>query len=336
MKIFFFTTVFSPSVGGIERLAETLCTEFVELGHEVQLATMTPGGGEYPYPVVRRPRARDLVRLLNWCDVHIQANVALKYAWPLFASRRKFIFQHNVAYQSDEGSRRLIDHFKLALARHSHGIAVSNYTSLKTGAKNVVFNAYNDEIFSVTRPWHERESDLVFLGRLVSQKGCDTLLKALGRLRDEGLRPSLTVIGDGPDLPVLKRLSLELKLTDQVQFTGIVQGQQLARLLNHHRVVVVPSSYEEPFGIVALEGLACGCVPIVSARGGLVDAIGSHGFTFPNGDDAELAKVIGEVLRNPDAARLRLKGMETHLARCSARSVAEQYLQIFRQTTGAA
>jgi glycogen(starch) synthase len=171
LKIFFFTTVFSPSVGGIERLAETLCAEFVALGHEVRLATMTPGESVYPYPVVRRPDMRDFLRLLRWCDVHVQANVSLKFAWPRILSCGRFIYQHNNAYQRDDGSRGLLDLAKIALARTSCGIANSRYTAGRTGAVNVVLNAYQDNVFRVTRSWKERDRDLVFLGRLVSQKG---------------------------------------------------------------------------------------------------------------------------------------------------------------------
>jgi glycogen synthase len=309
VKIFFFTTVFSPSVGGIERLAETLCAEFVALGHEVRLATTTPGKGTYPYPVIRRPGLGEFLGLLRWCDVHVQANVALKFVWPRLLFARKTVFQHNCAYEQDDGSWNLFGRAKVALAKHSRGIANSHYTSERIGIPDTVLNAYDDAVFRNTRPWAHRDRDLVFLGRLVSQKGCDTLLRALRRLRARGLRPRLTVIGDGPERDMLGRLCSELGLKCQVQFVGAMTGTELAVLLNRHKVMVVPSIIREPFGIVALEGLASGCVPVVSERGGLVDAIGGHGFTFPNGNDAALARVLVDVLTAPDAARARLDGM---------------------------
>ncbi|MCJ2544005.1 glycosyltransferase family 4 protein [Thermostichus vulcanus] len=334
MKIFFFTTVFAPSIGGIERMAEMLCAEFVAMGHEVQLATLTPGNGRFPYPVIRRPKFTQFLSLLHWCDIHIQANVSLKYAWPLLVVPKKVVYRYANAYQRDDGSRSLIDFAKVALAARACGIANSHYTAARTGATHVVLNAYDDSTFRITTPWQERKRDLVFLGRLVSQKGCDTLLQALAHLRGQGLFPTLTVIGDGPDRPMLETMSAELNLDRQIHFTGTMQGQPLADLLNCHRFMVVPSRYEEPFGIVALEGLACGCVPIVSERGGLVDAISGHGFTFPNGDPIALAKVLTECLHRPEEAQQRLVGAESHLARCRARSVAEQYINIFRQKIG--
>jgi glycosyltransferase involved in cell wall biosynthesis len=120
-------------------------------------------------------------------------------------------------------------------------------------------------------------------------------------------------------------------IAGQVRFAGTLQGPALATALNQHRVLVVPSSYEEPFGIVALEGLACGCLPVVSARGGIVDAIGPHGLTFPNGDEAALADTLAAVLADPDAAQARLAGKDAHLTAFTARTVATRYMSVFEE-----
>jgi glycosyltransferase involved in cell wall biosynthesis len=334
VKILFFTTVFAPSVGGIERLADVLCREFVALGHEVRLLTTTPGEGLFPFPVVRKPSIVEFSRQLRWCDIHLQANVSLKNAWPRLIFARKFLVQHNNAYQRDDGTRSHVDHIKAFFARHTNGVANSHYTAQRTGVPQVVLNAYDDGTFRNQKAWYERKGELIFVGRLVSQKGCDTLLRALRHLQDDGCCPRLTIVGDGPERQALEMLTFNLGLSDDVRFVGTAQGPALAELLNDHRMIVVPSRYEEPFGIVALEGMACGCVPIVSEYGGLVDAIAGHGFTFPNGDDVALAQVLAKALRATDLARAQLNGVEAHLALCTARSVAEQYLQIFSEKCG--
>lgn len=333
MKIFFFSTVFPPSVGGIERMAELLCNEFTALGHQVRVATLTPSElpDTYPYPVIRRPRLGKFLELLRWCDVHVQANVSLKYVFARLILPGRMVYRHGSLYQRDDGTLRLVDRLKCFVAHNAPGIANSRYTAEKLGCSYTVLNAYDDAVFSDVTPWQERESDLVFVGRLVSQKGCDTLLRALGRLARQGITPGLAVVGDGPDRPALEALAASEGLAGQVQFHGILQGSALAALLNRHRFLVAPSRYEEPFGIVALEGLACGCVPVVSARGGLVDAIGGHGFTFPNGDDAALAETLATVLADPEAAHARLEGCETHLAACTARAVATRYIAVFEE-----
>ena len=155
---------------------------------------------------------------------------------------------------------------------------------------------------------------------------CDTLIDALQRLSERGLRPGLTVIGAGPERETLTQQAKTAGVAEQVRFVGGIQGAPLAAELARHRVMVAPSRCEETFGIVALEGLACGCLPVVSERGGLPEAIGGHGFTFPNGNAEALADRLQEILGDMARARLRLAGVENHLSRCRARVVAERYL----------
>lgn len=333
MKIFFYSSAFSPSVGGIETLVEVLCRQFSALGHEVEVATETPGDEthSYPFGVTRRGSLRQLRRLLTWCDIHVQANVSLKAAWMVASAPRKSIYQHNNVYQRDDGSKGSLDLLKIALAHAFPGIANSSYTSTKTGAENVILNAYDDATFRQRQTPEEKDRDLVFLGRLVSQKGGDTLIDALGLLSQQGCRPNLTIIGDGAERPALEQGAARLQVGGQIRFLGGLTGLSLATEIAKHRVIVVPSRYEEPFGIVALEGLASGCVPIVSERGGMLEAIGGHGFTFANGDSAALAEQLRHVLSDYKNARQRLNGVESHLARCSARAVAAQYVAVFKR-----
>jgi glycogen synthase len=333
VKIFFFSTVFHPSVGGVETVVETLCREFVRAGHEVRLATLTPGPSEtdYPFEINRQPGLRRFLRLLRWADVHMQANVSLKYCWPLMIAPRRAIYGHHCFYQKDDGSFSMLARLKRLVARSSNGIANSHYTAARLKCHYTVLNPYNDEIFQTTVSWHERPGDLVFLGRLVSQKGCDVLFRALGLLAAEELRPRLTVIGDGPERVDLANLAHFFGIEDQVCFVGILKDEALAVELNRHRFIVVPSVIEEPFGVVALEGLACGCLPIVSENGGLVDAIGPHGLTVPNGDPVALAARLREALSAPEGAAALLEGSRQHLEQFRAENVAARYLEIFEQ-----
>lgn len=333
MRVFIFTTCFAPSIGGIERLTELLATQFVELGHEVVLATLTPGlpeSGSWNFPVVRRPSTRRFLSLLRWCDVHLQANLSLKHLHPLL-TRAAFVVHHGTSYTRRTDRREIRDRIKLACARLVTGVAASRYIAEQVGCPQVIGNPYDDAVFRTTIPWSERCSDLVFLGRLTSEKGLATLIEALAILRDRGRRASCTIIGDGPERSRVSAWVAAANLGQQVRLTGALRGKAIAEELNRHRIMLVPSTYAEPFGIVALEGLACGCLPIVSERGGLVDAIGPHGLTFRNGDALQLAERIESVLRAPDLARQRLEGAHQHLAQFTARRVAQRYLDLFQQ-----
>jgi glycogen synthase len=331
MRIFIFTTAFAPSVGGIERLMEVLATQFAQLGCEVVLATPLPGpeNGLPGARLVRQPSTRQFFFFLRWCDVHLQANLSLRYLHPLLVGT-PFVVSH----QNDYGRRDLRDHAKIACARWVYGIACSRYIAQRVPCREVIGNAYDDAVFRSEVPLASRPKDIVFVGRLVSDKGCDTLLAALATLAREGMTPSCTVVGDGPERERLGSMATAMELP--VSFLGSLPPSAVAEQLNQHRIQVVPSRFAEPFGIVALEGLACGCLPIVSATGGLVDAIGSHGITFANGDPVELANRLRAVLGDFERARQSLQGVERHLATFTARRVAEKYLQAFERARGGA
>jgi glycosyltransferase involved in cell wall biosynthesis len=172
-----------------------------------------------------------------------------------------------------------------------------------------------------------RTHDLVFLGRVVEEKGADILLNALAILRDGGLRPRLTVIGKGDATAVLQALSSKLGLADQVRWVGPLSGKPLAQELARHKIMVVPSRWREPFGIVALEGLASGCRLVVADNGGLLEAAGPHGIPFAAGDPVALAGAIRLALTTD--AKLGDEAVDKHLARFSVRQVTLEYEQLF-------
>jgi glycosyltransferase involved in cell wall biosynthesis len=102
----------------------------------------------------------------------------------------------------------------------------------------------------------------VALGRFVHKKGFDVLLQALRSVRDRGLSATLLLGGAGPEEARLRGEARRLELGEAVRFTGWIDD--VAAFLARGDVFVLPSR-DEPFGIVALEAMACG-VPIVSTR----------------------------------------------------------------------
>jgi glycosyltransferase involved in cell wall biosynthesis len=157
------------------------------------------------------------------------------------------------------------------------------------------------------------------------------LIQSVAALRDAGLVVPLTIIGIGSEKAALEKLVVAEKLENLVRFAGSLRGEALATELNRHLILVVPSRWQEPFGVVAVEGIACGCLVVGSSGGGLPDAIGSCGKTFKNGDAADLSRAIREVLENGDSAQQFQAAVSSHLNRHRAEVVAAQYLQIFER-----
>jgi glycogen synthase len=144
---------------------------------------------------------------------------------------------------------------------------------------------------------------LVYAGRLVHEKGVQTLLRAVRPLREShpGLR--LAVAGTGVYEAELQGLARRLRVARSVQWLGFVPETELAALLGAADAVVVPSLYE-PFGIVALEAAVAGAPLAVAETGGLLDlaAAGVAAASFPAGDAEALAGAVGKLLVDPAAA----------------------------------
>ncbi len=311
---------------------EILAEEFVRQGHEVKLVSQISyqGPKQFSFEVIRRPGPIRLLRLIGWCEIFFQAHMSLKGAWPLIFKRRPWVVAHNAWYARDDGRLGWQDHLKQFAARFATGISVSHAVAAHVRTPSeVIPNTYREDIFRLL-PDVARDKELVFLGRLVSAKGADLLLSALGCLKKRGLAPRLTIIGSGPEEPELRRQAEDLGIADQIVFAGVKVEAELAQLLNAHKILVAPSRWQEPFGIVALEAIACGCVVIGSEGGGLKDAIGACGITFPNGDVEGLADRLADLLTRHDKMAVFRAAAEAHLSRHTKSAIAAAYLQVFK------
>ncbi len=335
MRILFSSYAFHPSVGGIESVSAILAAEFVAAGHTVELITETPGErtGENNYPVTRQPSLRTLTRLLRWCDVVFQNNISLRSLIPALLLRKRVIVVHQTWIQNPRGEIGWADRIKLALLPRVTNVAISNAVAKRLAVPAMIIgNPYRDDLFRAV-PGIARNKALVFLGRLVSDKGLDLLLSALKSLQEKGMKPELTVIGSGPEEARLRRMTSALGLDSQVNFVGQKSGNALAEMLNQHRILVVPSRWAEPFGVVALEGIACGCVVIGSENGGLKEAIGPCGLTFPNGNEQALADALRTCLSDSMREDSFRAAAPAHLARFKAKTVAKAYCDLMQQVT---
>jgi glycogen synthase len=332
MKILHYSPAFPPSVGGLETTVVDVSTGLAALGCEVTVVTTTPAGepDRYPFRVVRRPGPRRLLAEMRHHDLFLQANVSLHGLWPLLLVARPWVVSHHSWYCRTDGRIAWQDRLKRRLLRRAAAsIAVSRAMAddLLPVLSLVIGNPYRENVFRL-RPEIPRTKDLVAVGRLVSDKGFDVLLEALKILeRQEGLTPRLTLIGDGPERPRLAAQAAALGLLDRIEMTGSSSHEEIARVLAGHRFLVVPSRYREPFGLVALEGIACGCAVIGSSGGGLPEAIGPCGRTFPNGDAGALATMLAELLRLPGARERLLERAPEHLAQHARERVARRYLE---------
>ncbi len=327
MKILISSHAFAPSIGGIETVSALLAEEFVRLGHEVVVVTQTSGekAEPLPYRVERVPSLGKLWRLLGWCDIFWQNNLSLRTLWPAVVRRTPTVLTHQGSYCRRPVGLDLVQRLKHFVVEQTPSVAISRAVAACFAAESrVIPNPFDARLFSSGLPTTERPNDLIFVGRLVTEKGVEVLLEALSQISAR-----LTIVGDGPEAGSLQDLAARLGLGERVIFAGAKRGRELVALLQAHKIMVVPSRYDEPFGVVALEGIAGGCVVVGSSGGGLPEAIGPCGVTFPNGDAAALACLLGRVLHQPDERAQLLADAPEHLARFHPAVVARAYLEVF-------
>ncbi len=177
---------------------------------------------------------------------------------------------------------------------------------------------------------------VAFAGRLVHEKGVQTLLDCLPALRrtHPGLR--LIVAGTGGHLAELRAQARRLRVARAVDWLGFVPEDELAPLLAAADVAVVPSLYE-PFGIVALEVAAARTPLVVAQTGGLVDLVSSGvaAASFPARDVDALSAALLGVLADPEAAKWATARAARAIRRdYTWRAVAGHTADVYRRAAG--
>jgi glycogen(starch) synthase len=175
-----------------------------------------------------------------------------------------------------------------------------------------------------------RSPMIVFQGRLVTTKGVGILLEAVRALLAENRAFELLIIGDGPELGSLERLSRDAPFAGHVRYAGRLSATELDASLAEATVVVVPSLGGEVFGLVVAENMLRGLPVITSDLGAFVEVLGDAGLTFRTGDAGALARELGLILDDPAlAARLARIARQRALEFCDFRRMLESHARVY-------
>ncbi|GGI07936.1 glycosyltransferase family 4 protein [Egicoccus halophilus] len=144
---------------------------------------------------------------------------------------------------------------------------------------------------------------VLFAGRLEYEKGVQTVLEALQEVRAAVGPVKFFIAGIGTYSATLRRRVRELGLRRHVHFTGFLADHELRLHYAAADVAVAPSIYE-PFGLVAVEAMACGTPVVAGDTGGLREIVaGGSGLSFPPQDAGELAGALTRVLADRELAQ---------------------------------
>jgi glycosyltransferase involved in cell wall biosynthesis len=233
----------------------------------------------------------------------------------------------------------------VALARSLHRQAwkslVSAYVFISASQRDLhrglglapdrVFVRYN-LIPRRSRPQVARTPAVVYAGRLHEAKGVRLLMAGWDSYRSKSDEPGLklVIVGGGP---LEDEVAAWASARPSVEMTGTVSGDRCAELISRARAVLLPSVWEETFGLVAVEAMAAGVPPIAAGHGSFTELItpGVDGALFSPGDPAALALAIADVERNPEQYEVYGdQARKTYEQRFDPQRSVEELLEIYR------
>jgi len=348
MRICIYSHYFWPSIGGIESVSELLAGYLHQAGVEVTVVTQTPHTqcDTHPYRVVRRPTLLQLRQVMAACDVVHCNGMSVRGLLSAWRCGVAAIITHqtfNSALPRSLGELRAMvmqeglsrpPHAaisSLAMRRAESNVCISRFIRerLRPPRAVVIYNP----IGRIFRPLPDaRHTDrFAFVGRLVADKGCHILLRALANCRHRNYQFGLDVYGDGPERPSLELLARESLPPGAVTFHGSATGEALVQAYNRSLAVVVPSVWDEPLGMVALEAMACGRAVIAAEVGGLPETVGGRGLLFPRGNAGALADCLIRVTEDSGSRRQLEADVELFGRSFTIDVIGKQYMQLFRK-----
>lgn len=173
----------------------------------------------------------------------------------------------------------------------------------------------------VDRPWRWQ---ILYVGRIDDRKGIDVLLRALPHLPEAA---TVELIGEGAaeQRAALEELAGELQVADRVTFRGGYPRSDLHERYAAADVVVFPSTWDEPFGLVPVEAMACGTPVVATGRGGsgefLVD--GANCVLSQAGDPRALADALLRLAGDPSLRGILRRGGLTTAAELTTDRLAD-------------
>ena len=240
--------------------------------------------------LIKEGKKFDVIHAHDWLVAYAAKTLKNSYSIPLTATihateagRNKGIYDETQRYINDtewlltyESSEVIVNsNFMKSEIQRLFGLPFEKINVVPNG---INLNAYNgiERDYDFRRQYAlDNEKIILFLGRIVNEKGIQHLISAMPKILEYYHDVKLIIAGDGGMLGELKSQVEVLGLGNKVYFTGYLNAKQVSKMYKCADIAVFPSTYE-PFGVVALEAMLAG-VPIVTSDIGGFNEIVSHG-----------------------------------------------------------
>jgi glycogen(starch) synthase len=335
MKILYWTPLFWPDLGGIEVLAIKTLPALQKRGHELVVITShgeldLPDESEFNgIPVHRFPfwkvlARRDLKEILkvqrqvaelkktfqpDLVHLHFPGHIAYFHLNTLTAHPAPTLLTVHTDFYGLRGEPNTL--FGQTIRSATWVNAVSKATLFDTvqivpdiiNRSSVIYNGLEaPQIRPQPLPFDQPQ--ILCLGRLAQEKGIDLAINAFASIHSDFPNARLVIAGDGPAKSELESQTAALGLQSKTKFTGWIQPENVPELVNQSTVVVMPSRYREPFGLVAIEAGQMGRPVVATHVGGLPEVVihQETGLVCEKESSTALAEAIAFLLDNPERA----------------------------------
>ncbi|MGM9477277.1 glycosyltransferase [Pedobacter sp. GSP4] len=316
--------------GGIERIIDMIVVELLSLGHEVtlfansessvnsQLISYQSSGNSIKDVFDNSLLIKKTINSQKFDMVHSFGRLA--YLLPIMPTKIPKL----MSYQREPTIKQIKRGHLLSRKNSLHFTGCSNYITnqIKPHASaETVYNGVNFDKYAFSEAV-EGDAPLVFLGRIEPIKGVHLAVEMAIKTGKK-----LVIAGNIPEFytPYFNE-KIKPFLSDQIQYVGAVNDIQKSEILSKAAALLMPILWDEPFGIVMVEAMACG-TPVLGLNRGAVPEVVVNGVTgFFCNTVNELTERVAEI-----KSINRFSVLEMAKSKFSAQVITQQYLQQYQQ-----
>jgi len=221
--------------------------------------------------------------------------------------------------------------FVIANSQGLKELAVKSETQKEIG---VVYNGIDlEDFFADESKRNQEQFTIICVSRVTPRKGIRYLIQALKILAEKYPQARLLIVGDGNEKKILEDLTIDLGLSDKVEFAGAIAHENVLAYYQRANVFVLPS-LNEGMSNVMLEALACSLPVVATNTGGTKELLTDNvnGLIVKMKDAEDLAEKIEKLILNPQLEKSMSQESRKLAESLSWGKVAEEYVELYKKT----
>lgn len=365
MRVLLYSHHFGPGAGGLATFSDGLAGSLRDAGATVRVATAATQAAsvDRPWPIYWAVSAREMIRLCRWAEVVHMNGFRASVLGAAWLARRPVVWTHHEysfcptglgwwqgrdrsfalpqcweclqdrGYDRPAALRRIL---ATAARIGSRPIVAAHTTTtqfmqrrLNLAAATVIPLGVTVPVEGSTGTNKNGDFTVIYVGRLIREKGVDVAILAVAEARRQGVTMRLVVVGDGSERRTLEDLARRELPESAWDFVGELTHDRALAQMQLADVVIVPSVWSEPAGFVVIEAMALGVPVVATDAGGIPELARGAALLAPRSDVHAFARALMELMSNPTRSRSMVERGKSNAAEHSTRQMATRYLRLY-------